>query len=254
MKVLLLGATGYVGSNMMLAFDRKEIDVTGWSSKDCDLCYGTIPDLSQFDFVVNCAGLADMNRAVDDLVYLEKMWAINVTAPARVLSNYWGRFVHISSPFAGWPSLCSYNESKWIADNFVAEYKDNTTIVFPGWLYGGVNSRQIDFILNSNIDKHLIIDNVRLSNPTHIDWFCDAVVWLTLNNSSMYHIIVAEKPAMTAECFAKSILGIWGSQWIAGVYYEAAKRPPDSSYENRYKGIDRCVKENGEFHVRPYLH
>lgn len=58
-KVLIIGASGGIGSSLSRLMSTHDYDVAGWSSQDLDLNYpGRIfdCDFSHFDILVNCAG------------------------------------------------------------------------------------------------------------------------------------------------------------------------------------------------------
>jgi short-subunit dehydrogenase len=58
-QALVIGASGGIGSRVVLELLQKNYKVTAWSSQDLDLNYPErifTKDLSQYDVLVNCAG------------------------------------------------------------------------------------------------------------------------------------------------------------------------------------------------------
>lgn len=92
MKLLVLGASGMAGS-MMFKYLSKHYDTTAWFREDFDPIKDPIPDLSQYDYVINCIGLIKQKSNGNDD---ELMYKINSDFPQR-LANKHNRVIHISS-------------------------------------------------------------------------------------------------------------------------------------------------------------
>ena len=242
-ETLVLGATGYIGQNVLAAFRRAGLPVTGWSSKDCDLAVDPLSELSDFGAVVNCAGEPDEDRAVTDREYRRKMCLVNTVAPGRIRRARKGYFVHVPTPFELDLTIDSpYIESKRLG-NVLANANLN---VWSGWLYGGTGSRQFDSVARDGVDKELLIDNVRVANPTPMEYFADTVVHL-VNHKITGNVLVFDREPVTAEQLAKDILGIWGPHWRVGRYQDASIRPLDWSHNRRTFPSLRCRRTEEGF-------
>jgi dTDP-4-dehydrorhamnose reductase len=252
-KVLVLGASGYVGRNMVRALEHDGVDVQGWSTADADLSKEIPFEIGEFETVINCAGLADMDRAEDDPEYRARMFRVNAVLPWEVRLAFNGYLVHVSSPFALFqPEFSSYGDSKRLADEGLRGVP-NTLKVYPGWLHGGVGSKQLDAVARQNLHEHLIMDNVKRADPTHVDYFCACVSWL-IRRRVTGDVLVYQYSSLTAEQFVKHILRIWGDGWEVGTYEDRAARPSDWSYSNKHlPQFSRCRLEKGRFHVEAHV-
>ena len=75
-NVLITGANGFIGSNLMKYFSEKGHSVTGWNRQKTDTCIAIdmsdIPLMRekikalQLDIIIHCAGSADVSKSVKD--------------------------------------------------------------------------------------------------------------------------------------------------------------------------------------------
>lgn len=92
MKVLILGANGMAGS-MMTKYLSSYYDVTPWTRKDFDAQFDVIPDLSEYDYVINCIGIIKQKA---DKFNDKAMFIVNAEFPHQ-LANKHSKVIHISS-------------------------------------------------------------------------------------------------------------------------------------------------------------
>lgn len=92
MKILVLGSEGMAGS-VMTKYLVKHHDVSAWNRKDFDPLKDSLPDLSKYDYVINCIGLIKQKAGPDDN---EMMFKINSDFPC-LLSSKHNKVIHISS-------------------------------------------------------------------------------------------------------------------------------------------------------------
>lgn len=252
-NALVLGSSGYVGQNMAHALEYDGTGVCGWTTVDGDLSKEIPSSINDFPVVVNCAGLADMDRAEEDSEYCVRMVRANSLLPLLVRRVFEGYFVHISSPFSLCsPELSAYGMAKQLADEGLRDRSD-TLIVYPGWLYGGRGSQQIDAMAQRGLHKPLLIDNVKRADPTHVDYFCECVAWL-VKQRIVGNVLIYQYASLTAEQLIKHILRVWGDAWTVGEYQDRAKRPVDGSYSDKhFPHFSRCRLEKGSFHVEAHV-
>lgn len=92
MKILILGAGGMAGSMIARYLSDKQHDVTCFFRKDFDVLNDEIPDLSAYDYVINCIGLIKQRTIVDDNLF----FVVNSKFPHN-LATKCKRLIHISS-------------------------------------------------------------------------------------------------------------------------------------------------------------
>lgn len=112
-KVLVTGASGFIGYNIGLYFQEKGYDVIGWNRKVCESKFNIVDvDMSNivelqmrlseynFDIIIHCAGSADVGKSVENP---ELDFESNVTLTHNLLfamhklGMYKTKFVFLSS-------------------------------------------------------------------------------------------------------------------------------------------------------------
>lgn len=89
MKILVLGAGGMAGSTIT-KYLSSNFEVTPWYRQDYS-APDPLPDLSGYDFVINCIGIIKQKTATPDMMY-----SINSKFPL-MLSKSCKKLIHISS-------------------------------------------------------------------------------------------------------------------------------------------------------------
>ncbi len=229
----LLGSTGYVGRNMANALRKAGVEFV--PILDYRMPDRWFPEFDEFtlDTVINCAGLADMDRAQWHEEYHDAMMQANAVGPIALRNDFRGYLVHISSPFAIGSIRSRYGVCKRIADMYLDMFPNNTLTVFPNRLYGGEGSRQLDALLQDHADKPFKVDNWHEFNPTPVEAFCDAVVSLIAERATG-RVLVYGNMRATAVSFARNVLGLWCDQWQYTLYVDDAPRPMDICYQDRF--------------------
>src|SRR5512143_2274853 len=90
-SILVLGAGGMAGSMMTSYLSKQGQQVTPMFRQDFDALKDDWPDISHFDYVINCIGLIKQKSSDDALLY-----ALNSEFPQR-LSQKCKRLIHLSS-------------------------------------------------------------------------------------------------------------------------------------------------------------
>lgn len=91
MSILVLGAGGMAGSMIVSYLKSKDIPVIAMFRQDFDALKDDWPDISHFDYVINCIGLIKQKSSDDSLLF-----KLNSVFPYK-LSTKCKRLIHISS-------------------------------------------------------------------------------------------------------------------------------------------------------------
>lgn len=90
-KILVLGAGGMAGSMIHKYLTIQNHDVTGWFRTNFDVLKDELPDLSSYDYVINCIGLIKQKSDNSDLLY-----KLNAEFPKKLALKH-NKVIHISS-------------------------------------------------------------------------------------------------------------------------------------------------------------
>lgn len=187
MKVLLLGASGMLGSDCLevleeehevIAPTSKELDIISW-----DVVIDNLHKISP-DVIVNCAGFTDVNACEKEDFIVRK---VNVEGPrnlAQGSARYNCRMIHISSDYVfsgqkGIPQpyfeddpvdpISAYGRSKVESEVAVKENAPNYIIMRTGWLYGRNGNDFIDSVLLKSVTsprKTIKVVENQVGSPT----------------------------------------------------------------------------------------
>lgn len=91
MKILVLGK-GMAGSMIFNYLLSKKYDVVGLSRKEFDVLRDPIPDLSKYDYVINCIGLIKQKTYAENTLF----FTINSLFPKQLVEKH-KRVIHLSS-------------------------------------------------------------------------------------------------------------------------------------------------------------
>jgi dTDP-4-dehydrorhamnose reductase len=91
MKVLVLGAGGMAGSMVTKYLQKQNHEIIPWFRSNFDALKDEVPNLTQYDFVINCIGLIKQKSNDDKLLF-----ALNADLPHK-LANKCKKLIHISS-------------------------------------------------------------------------------------------------------------------------------------------------------------
>jgi dTDP-4-dehydrorhamnose reductase len=114
-KILIFGASGMAGS-MITSYLKRHHEVTPIFRKDFDALADEIPDLSSYDYVINCIGLIKQKSDDERLFF-----AINSEFPKKLSAKH-DKIIHISSDcvFSG-----KISEDKIYYTNDIKDADDN---------------------------------------------------------------------------------------------------------------------------------
>ena len=255
MKILLIGASGQLGKEIMKMLSSQKINVFAPSKNDLNLfnidSFSNVIKEFSPDWVVNCAAYTNVEQAETEP---EKAYAINTIAPKAIAScvkNFGGKFLHLSTDyvFNGYSKtpykeiaqrdpLSVYGKSKAAGEMGIEEvlkYQNKAIILRTSWLVGIDKKNFLSKILNLNIKKEefdVICDQV--GSPTST-YSLARLCWKILSienldedkkSSSIFHW--SDSGVASWYDFAKAIIDI---SFEKGLLKKRVKVEPIFTYE-----------------------
>ena len=153
MRLLVTGAAGMLGHEVVAAAQRLGHEVAAWDLPECDLTdeRGTLDAVRRLDprAVVNCAAYTNVDHAESDEATAERVNADAAGNLARACSAIGARLVHVSTDYVfdgtkrePWiesdaPNpLGAYGRTKLHGEEQVAAEHEDHAIVRTAWLFG----------------------------------------------------------------------------------------------------------------------
>lgn len=271
MKIMLLGASGMLGSDCMKVFSQshevvapshKELDIIKW-----DIVIEKLQTISP-DVVVNCAAFTDVDACEDE----DKMiYKINVEGPrnlAQGCARFHSKFIHISSDYVfdgnkAIPQpyfeddppnpISAYGKQKMESEIAVRDNSPNYIIVRTGWLYGINGKSFMTSILRRVFEKDkgpLMVAQDQYGSPTWTYRLAHQILKLIEKDGrGIYH--ATSEGYCTRFEWAKSVIERLGlnTEVVACSmrdFPQRAKRPVNCLLENKN------LKEQGINVMRPW--
>lgn len=153
MKVLVTGATGQLGYDILKELKKRSIDAVGIGSKDCDITvqkavFQTIGDIMP-TVIIHCAGYTAVDKAEDEADKCNLINAEGTRNLALACNKYDITLLYVSTDyvFGGdgiepWKAeaerkpVSRYGKSKYQGELVVEELLDKYFIVRVSWIYG----------------------------------------------------------------------------------------------------------------------
>lgn len=193
MKILVTGGSRGIGKSIVEKFNKVGHVVVAPSRKELDLSKKVILSDTQFDVVVNNAGINPLNNVME--ISDQDVMKVNYDAPLRIIQQClpymvrqkFGRIVNIGSIWIdiAKSKRAAYSASKSalhaLTQALTAEYADSnilTNTVSPGFI-----GTDLTYQNNTKQELDHLIKNVpvqRLGNPEEV---ADLVYYLTVNNN-----------------------------------------------------------------------
>jgi dTDP-4-dehydrorhamnose reductase len=252
MKVLVTGAHGMLGADVVKVFSGVSIDVVGYSKSELDITdITTVRSVITKELpthIVNCAAYTAVDAAEDDR---DKCSFINVSGVANLIAvcleqNI--KLIQISTDYVFDGSSESYDEyqptmplnyyglTKAQAESSIKTNLVKYAIVRTSWLYGKSGKNFVETIRGLAKSKsELKIVNDQIGCPTYTVDFARALIEVLNRESGVYHI------SNTGECswyeFALAIKALCRFECSiiscsSLAYAQKAKRPTHSVLHN----------------------
>ncbi len=261
MKWMVLGASGQLGQEWVMALERDGEDVYGLSRKDLDIA--RMDDVKRVveeikpDIIINCAAYTKVDQAEVEIELAEE---INIHAPGilgRVTAAAGIMLVHYSTDYVfpgleehrhqypdGYPEsfppdpVNAYGSTKWLGEQQIRAQNGNHVIIRVSWLCGRYGSNFISTMLRLAGERdRLRVVNDQYGCPT----FTEAVVHNTralIENNIKGTIHLSSGGVTTWYDFAREIFRISGTNVIlepipTSEYPTPANRPKWSRLDIR---------------------
>lgn len=187
-KVLILGAKGMLGSDVLSVFKKDDLyDVVGYDVDSVDITkisqIRKICKLEQPDIVINCAAFTRVDDC-EDSKFKKICFEVNAKGPeniARVCSEIGAALVHISTDYVfdgsrsgGYSErvhlkpINAYGESKADGEKAIKDNMKSYYIVRTSWLYGknGPNFVKTMLQLSKKFSELKVVNDQR-GKPTY---------------------------------------------------------------------------------------
>lgn len=185
MNVLVTGATGQLGYDIMKELKRRKIPATGLGSRDCDITdrasvMNTVKQLRP-DAVIHCAGYTAVDRAEEEP---DKCHLINVMGTrylAEACKEYNCRLLYVSTDYVfdgqgdtPWKPedkrapQGQYGKTKYLGELEVENQLDHYFIVRISWVYGSNGSNFVKAVLKKGKDGQPVsVVSDQIGSPTY---------------------------------------------------------------------------------------
>ena len=185
MKILVTGASGQLGHDLLLELAKRGHNVTGVSSKELDLTdFGkvrTYLNAMRPDAVMHCAGYTAVDQAEDDVERCDLINRGGTEAIARCCGEIGCKLLYISTDyvFAGngerpWQPddlpnpLNAYGKSKYLGEEAVRKFSTRFFIVRISWLFGINGKNFVKTMLRLGAERDCIsVVNDQFGSPTY---------------------------------------------------------------------------------------
>ena len=260
MRVLVLGHTGMLGSDVMKVYDG--YDIHGLSIGDFDIAnyHDAKSKISEIapDIVINCAAYTDVDRCETDTITAFAVNALGVKNIANVCREIKARLVHISTDyvFDGQETtpykenhetapICAYGNSKLEGEEFLKNILDEYLIVRTQWLFGrnGKNFVTTMLRLSDTLNEMKVVDE-QFGSPTYTKDLASAIkVMLDKGLCGIYHVSNSDFTSwygFAVKIFEYTKKDIQVSKISSDELKRAAKRPAYSVFN-----LSKLYKDTG---------
>ena len=185
MNILLTGASGQLGHDLLIELNKRGHNVTGVSSKEFNLSEPESVRAYLFalhpDAVMHCAGYTAVDQAEDDPERCDRINRAGTEAIARVCAEIGCKLLYISTDYVfpgtgerPWEPedqpnpLNIYGLSKYLGEEAVRKYVAEHFIVRISWLFGlnGKNFVKTMLRLGAQRDQIAVV-NDQIGSPTY---------------------------------------------------------------------------------------
>lgn len=218
MKILITGANGQLGNELVFILKNKTSEIGAVSQKydACEIISADVDTLditdaekvnsflekNHPDIIINCAAMTDVDGCETNIELAMKVNALGPLNLARACNKIDAKIVHISTdyvfsgdgavPYCEWDKCMPnsvYGKSKLLGEQYVREQTSKYFIIRTAWLYGYVGKNFVKTILNLAKEKNQIkVVNDQIGNPTNANDLAHHILKIaTTDNYGIYH-------------------------------------------------------------------
>ena len=209
MKILITGASGYIGSNLMGRLEKSGYEVIvatrtyssnfkSWIFFDLN-SIGSFQQPSGLDLIIHLAANTKNNGIESQQELIAAKFLINES------QKIGARFIFLSSQASAEYAHSQYGRTKWKIENEVLAA--DGIVVRPGLVYGGGRVNGLFGVLVKIVQEHRILPSFYPSpyvQPIHVDDLCLGIIRL-FNAKSKIYSLAAVKP-IPFKVFLKEII------------------------------------------------
>ncbi len=252
MKVVVTGAKGMLGSDVVRQLGAADIELVALDEHDCDITdraqVQLLMDQHTPTHLINCAAYTDVDGAETES---ELCWQINVVGVQNLLEACQTQHTHllqISTDYV-FDGTCpaydemavrnpinTYGESKAAAEALLTPFLDQHYIVRTSWLFGTHGKNFVGTMqrLATEKDSLMVVDD-QIGSPTYTVDAADALVRILEHDPGIYHI--SNSGSCSWFAFAQEIMRQINASCVINScssqeYEQVAKRPQYSILEN----------------------
>lgn len=185
MKVIVTGATGQLGYDILKELKKRRIDAVGIGSKDCDITiqkavFQMIENIMP-NVIIHCAGYTAVDKAEDEV---DKCNLINVEGTRNLVlacNKYDITLLYVNTDyvFSGdgiepWKAeverrpVSQYGKSKYQGEVVVEELLDKYFIVRVSWIYGNNGKNFVKSMLKlAETQNRIKVVSDQIGSPTY---------------------------------------------------------------------------------------
>ena len=210
MKLLITGANGQLGYDLMRAFDKPSYTIYPFSKQDLDITNHSqarfLVQQTRPDIIINAAAYTNVDLSEENMDLAFQVNSIGVYSLVKICKEFDISLVHFSTDyvFEGLKSspyeendpvhpLNIYGISKLAGENIIKAYLEKYFIIRTSGLFGGVQTRHSNFVTRiinlSKKNQELRVVNDQILSPTHSMSLAQSTISLIQSNKyGTYHI------------------------------------------------------------------
>jgi dTDP-4-dehydrorhamnose reductase len=212
MKVLVTGAAGMLGHDVVRAADFVNHQVVGYARADLDItdprAVRRVMEAERPDAVINCAAWTDVDGAESQEQEATEVNGVGAGIVAAEAAGVDAAVVHVSSDYVfdgesrrpyvesdQTAPISAYGRSKLAGEIEVAAAAERHVIVRSSWLFGATGRNFVETMLSMASDMGpLTVVRDQVGSPTYTGHLADALVRLVDGEQyGIHHIAASEQ-------------------------------------------------------------
>ncbi len=226
-KVLVTGASGMLGSNLIITLNYK--NVIGYGSEfditNSSLVYEKLNEIKP-DIIIHTAAFTNVEECEVDI---DKAYLINSIGTQNIVNYCINKdilFIYISSTgiygtnksdeyteFDKVEPTSIHHKSKYVAERNIQNHLHKYLILRTGWLYGGTKTHAKNFVYKRYLEAHnndlIYSDDSQIGNPTFVGDLVKQIEVLINTNQYGVFNCVNEATQVTRYEYVKRIIELF---------------------------------------------